>query len=151
MTSLCEKTGHLIRLTKTDKGSGDQYAHCQICGCAVVKGSWNTPWKQPKDEDDLNNVRYKANYRYDTKLTEEDRKNNETLDDFLHKFDKAIDNDIALKENKKEIADLREKLAASMQEAEIHKRQAEKHYELGKEYYDFYIKAVKGQLKEKNT
>ena len=46
MTSLCEKTGHLIRLTKTDRGSGDQYAHCQICGCAVVKGSWNTPWKQ---------------------------------------------------------------------------------------------------------
>jgi hypothetical protein len=83
MTSLCEKTGHLIRITKTDRGSGDQYAHCQICGCAVVKGSWNTPWKQPKDEDDLNNVRYKANYRYDTKLTEEDRKNNETLDDFL--------------------------------------------------------------------
>jgi len=38
-----------------------------------------------------NNVRYKANYRYDTKLTEEDRKNNETLDDFLHKFDKAIE------------------------------------------------------------
>lgn len=48
MTSLCEKTGHLIRITKTDRGSGDQYAHCQICGCAVVKGSWNTPWKQPK-------------------------------------------------------------------------------------------------------
>jgi hypothetical protein len=47
MISLCEKTGHLIRLTKTDRGSGDQYAHCQICGCAVVKGSWNTPWKQP--------------------------------------------------------------------------------------------------------
>jgi hypothetical protein len=49
MTSLCEKTGHLIRLTKTDRGSGDQYAHCQICGCAVVNGSWNTPWKQPKE------------------------------------------------------------------------------------------------------
>jgi hypothetical protein len=48
MISLCEKTGHLIRITKTDRGSGDQYAHCQICGCAVVKGSWNTPWKQPK-------------------------------------------------------------------------------------------------------
>jgi len=48
MISLCEKTGHLIRMTKTDRGSGDQYAHCQICGCAVVKGSWNTPWKQPK-------------------------------------------------------------------------------------------------------
>ena len=30
-------------------------------------------------------------YRYDTKLTEEDRKNNETLDDFLQKFDKAIE------------------------------------------------------------
>jgi hypothetical protein len=48
MISLCEKTGHLIRITKTDRGSGDQYAHCQICGCAVVKGSWNTPWKQPE-------------------------------------------------------------------------------------------------------
>ena len=71
MTSLCEKTGHLIRITKTDRGSGDQYAHCQLCGCAVVKGSWNTPWKQPKK-----NVQWAG-------LTEADRKNNETLDDFL--------------------------------------------------------------------
>jgi hypothetical protein len=50
MTSLCEKTGHLIRVTKTDRGSGDQYAHCQLCGCAVVKGSWNTPWRQPSKD-----------------------------------------------------------------------------------------------------
>ena len=55
------------------------------------------------------------------------------------------------KENREEVADLREKLAASMQEAEIHKRQVEKHYELDTEYYDFYIKAVKSQLKEKNN
>ena len=73
LLSLCERTGHLIRITKTDRGSGDQYAHCQICGCAVVKGSWNTPWRQPSEnvlkplEDDLNNVRWKAEYRYDTK------------------------------------------------------------------------------------
>ena len=51
---------------------------------------------------------------------------------------------------REEVADLREKLAASMQEAEIHKRQVEKHYELDTEYYDFYIKAVKSLLKEKN-
>jgi hypothetical protein len=49
LLSLCERTGHLIRITKTDRGSGDQYAHCQICGCAVVKGSWNTPWRQPSE------------------------------------------------------------------------------------------------------
>ena len=67
MTSLCEKTGHLIRKTRTDRGSGDEYDSCQICGCALVKGSRNTPWRQPSIEDDLNNVRYKAEYRYDTK------------------------------------------------------------------------------------
>jgi len=66
MISLCEKTGHLIRITKTDRGSGDQYAHCQICGCAVVKGSWNTPWKQPKfkrmplTEEELKQCSYDA-------------------------------------------------------------------------------------------
>lgn len=45
--SLCEKTGHLIRTTRTDRGSGDEFDSCEICGCAVVKGSWNTPWRQP--------------------------------------------------------------------------------------------------------
>ena len=46
------------------------------------------------------------------------------------------------------IMDLRVKLEASRQEAEIHKLQAEKHYELGTEYFDLYTKAVRGQLKE---
>ena len=45
--SSCEKTGHLIRTTRTDRGSGDEFDSCEICGCAVVKGSWNTPWRQP--------------------------------------------------------------------------------------------------------
>jgi len=48
------------------------------------------------------------------------------------------------------ITDLRVKLEASKQEAEIHKLQAEKNYELGTEYFDLYTKAVRGQLKEKN-
>ena len=48
------------------------------------------------------------------------------------------------------ITDLRVKLEASKQEAEIHKFQAEKNYELGTEYFDLYTKAVRGQLKEKN-
>jgi hypothetical protein len=48
------------------------------------------------------------------------------------------------------IMDLRVKLEASKQEAEIHKFQAEKNYELGTEYFDLYTKAVRGQLKEKN-
>ena len=48
------------------------------------------------------------------------------------------------------ITDLRAKLEASKQETEIQKAKAEKHYELGTEYFDLYTKAVKGQLKEKN-
>lgn len=48
------------------------------------------------------------------------------------------------------IMDLRVKLEASRQEAKIHKLQAEKHNELATKYYDFYTKAVKDQLKEKN-
>jgi hypothetical protein len=48
------------------------------------------------------------------------------------------------------ITDLRVKLEASRQEAEIHKLQAEKHNELATKYYDFYTKAVKDQLKDKN-
>jgi len=55
-------------------------------------------------------------------LTEEDRKNNETLDDFLQKFDKAIElqkeTQRRFDSNEKEVADLREKLTASMQEAD---------------------------------
>ena len=48
------------------------------------------------------------------------------------------------------ITDLRVKLEASKQETEIQKAKADKHYELGTEYFDLYTKAVKGQLKEKN-
>ena len=48
------------------------------------------------------------------------------------------------------VTDLRVKLEAAKQEAEIQKAKAEKHYELGTEYFDLYTKAVKGQLKEKN-
>jgi hypothetical protein len=50
-----------------------------------------------------------------------------------------------------EIVTLREQLAASRQAAEIHKLQAEKNHELATKYYDFYTKAVKDQLKEKNN
>ena len=49
------------------------------------------------------------------------------------------------------ITDLRVKLEASKQEAEIHKFQAEKNYELGTEYFDLYTKAVRGQLKERTN
>jgi hypothetical protein len=49
------------------------------------------------------------------------------------------------------IMDLRVKLEASKQEAEIHKLQAEKNYELGTEYFDLYTKAVRGQLKERTN
>ena len=45
------------------------------------------------------------------------------------------------------ITDLRVKLEASKQETEIQKAKADKHYELGTEYFDLYTKAVKGQLK----
>ena len=48
------------------------------------------------------------------------------------------------------IINLEKKLEASKQETEIQKAKADKHYELGTEYFDLYIKAVKGQLKEKN-
>lgn len=48
------------------------------------------------------------------------------------------------------IMDLRVKLEAAKQEAEIQKAKAEKHYELGTEYFDLYTKAVKGQLKGNN-
>ncbi|CAB4166323.1 hypothetical protein UFOVP1025_6 [uncultured Caudovirales phage] len=48
------------------------------------------------------------------------------------------------------VTDLRVKLEAAKQETEIQKVKAEKHYELGTEYFDLYTKAVKGQLKEKN-
>ena len=48
------------------------------------------------------------------------------------------------------IMDLRVKLEASKRETEIQKAKADKHYELGTEYFDLYNKAVKGQLKEKN-
>lgn len=48
------------------------------------------------------------------------------------------------------IMDLRVKLEASKQEAEIQKAKAEKHYERGTEYFDLYTKALRGQLKEKN-
>ena len=49
----------------------------------------------------------------------------------------------------RENATLREQLAASRQEVEVHKAMAEKHYELGTEYFDLYTKAVRGQLKER--
>ena len=48
------------------------------------------------------------------------------------------------------ITDLRVKLEAAKQEAEIQKAKAEKHYERGTEYFDLYTKALRGQLKEKN-
>lgn len=48
------------------------------------------------------------------------------------------------------IIDLEKELEAARQETEIQKAKAEKHYELGTEYFDLYTKAVKGQLKEKN-
>jgi hypothetical protein len=46
------------------------------------------------------------------------------------------------------VTDLRVKLAASRQETEIQKAKADKHYELGTEYFDLYTKALRGQLKE---
>ena len=46
------------------------------------------------------------------------------------------------------IMDLRVKLEAAKQETEIQKVKAEKHYELGTEYFDLYTKALRGQLKE---
>ena len=46
------------------------------------------------------------------------------------------------------IMDLRAKLEASKQETEIQKTKADKHYELGTEYFDLYTKALRGQLKE---
>ena len=48
------------------------------------------------------------------------------------------------------IINLEKKLEAAKQETEIQKAKADKHYELGTEYFDLYTKAVKGQLKEKN-
>ena len=48
------------------------------------------------------------------------------------------------------IINLEKKLEAARQETEIQKAKADKHYELGTEYFDLYTKAVKGQLKEKN-
>ena len=48
------------------------------------------------------------------------------------------------------IIDLEKELEAARQETEIQKAKADKHYELGTEYFDLYTKAVKGQLKEKN-
>ena len=49
------------------------------------------------------------------------------------------------------ITDLRVKLEASRQEVEVHKAMADKHYELGTEYFDLYTKAVRGQLKERTN
>ena len=48
------------------------------------------------------------------------------------------------------IINLEKKLEAARQETEIQKAKAEKHYELGTEYFDLYTKAVKGQLKGNN-
>ena len=46
------------------------------------------------------------------------------------------------------IMDMRVKLEAAKQETEIQKAKADKHYELGTEYFDLYTKALRGQLKE---
>jgi hypothetical protein len=50
-------------------------------------------------------------------------------------------NEIASKEHREEVAALREQLAASRQEVEVQKAKADKHYELGTEYFDLMVKA----------
>ena len=46
-----------------------------------------------------------------------------------------------LDRNAEQIAILREQLAASRQEVEVQKAKADKHYELGTEYFDLMVKA----------
>ena len=62
----------------------------------------------------------------------------EALDDLALLRDFAL---AAIPVIEAENAALREQLAASRQEVEVQKAKAEKHYELGTEYFDLYTKA----------